>query len=65
MRIVRAWKWEKEDSVALAIYAARLCLKKSERILTVDTVSGRLENRCTCMSNLAKLFQELVREDEP
>src|SRR3990167_24152 len=26
MRIVKAWKWQKKDSVALSIYAAVLCL---------------------------------------
>ena len=31
MRIVRVWKWEKEDSVALAIFAARLCLHNFEK----------------------------------
>ena len=30
MRVVRAWLWEKEDSVALAIFAARACLKNFE-----------------------------------
>ena len=26
MRIIKAWKWTKEDSVALAIYCAELCI---------------------------------------
>ena len=36
MRIVRVWKWEKEDSVALAIFAARLCLKNFEDVYPED-----------------------------
>ena len=36
MRIIRAWKWEKEDSVALAIFAARLCLKDFEDVYPED-----------------------------
>jgi len=31
MRIIRAWKWEKNDSVALAIYAAEMVLKNFEK----------------------------------
>ena len=31
MRIAKAWKWQKKDSVALAIYAAELCLKNFEK----------------------------------
>ena len=30
MRIVKAWKWQKKDSVALSIFAAELCLKNYE-----------------------------------
>ena len=31
MRIVKAWKWEKKDSVALAVYAAELVLENFEK----------------------------------
>jgi len=30
-RIVRAWKWTKKDSVALAVYAAELCIDNFEK----------------------------------
>ena len=36
MRLVKVWKWEKEDSVALAIFAARLCLKNFEDVYPND-----------------------------
>ena len=36
MRVIRAWKWDKEDSVALAIFAARLCLKNFEDVYPND-----------------------------
>jgi hypothetical protein len=36
MTINRAWKWEKKDSVALAIYAAKLCIKNYEKIYPED-----------------------------
>ena len=36
MRIIRAWKWEKEDSVALSTFAARLCLKNFEDVYPDD-----------------------------
>lgn len=31
MRVVKAWKWQKKDSVALAIYAAELCIENFEK----------------------------------
>ena len=31
MRIIRAWKWEKTDSVAMAIYSAELCIDNFEK----------------------------------
>lgn len=31
MRIIKAWKWEKKDSVALAIYVASLVLRNFEK----------------------------------
>ena len=36
MRIVRAWKWQKKDSVSLAIYCAELCLKNFEKVYPKD-----------------------------
>ena len=36
MKILRAWKWKKEDSVALAIYSAKLCLKNFEKVYPDD-----------------------------
>ncbi len=36
MRIVRAWKWEKKDSVALAIYAAELVIDIFEKVYPDD-----------------------------
>jgi len=32
MTIKKAWKWQKKDSVALAIYSAELCLKNFEKV---------------------------------
>jgi hypothetical protein len=31
MKIVKAWKWKKEDSVALSIFAAELCIDAFEK----------------------------------
>jgi hypothetical protein len=36
MRILRAWEWEKEDSVSLAIYAAELVIDNFERVYPDD-----------------------------
>ena len=36
MRILRAWKWQKKDSVELAIYCAELCLKNFEKVYPND-----------------------------
>jgi len=36
MRILKAYKWQKKDSVALSIYAAELCLKNYEKIYPYD-----------------------------
>lgn len=36
MRIIKSWKWEKEDSIRLAIYAANLVLKNYENIFPND-----------------------------
>jgi len=45
MRIVRAWKWQKKDSVSLAIYSAQLVLKNFEKIENFSSnFSGFLKN---------------------
>ena len=36
MRILRAWKWEKKDSVAMAIYAAELTIENFEKTYPND-----------------------------
>ena len=36
MRVVRAWKWQKKDSVALSVYAAELCLDNFEKMYPED-----------------------------
>ncbi len=36
MRIVRAWKWQKKDSVALSIFSAELCLEEFEKVFPDD-----------------------------
>jgi hypothetical protein len=36
MKIVRAWKWQKEDSVALSIFSAELVLKNFESKFPTD-----------------------------
>ena len=36
MRIIHAWKWEKKDSVSMAIYSAELCLEHFEKIYPND-----------------------------
>ena len=36
MRIVKAHKWQKKDSVALSIYAAELCIENYEKVYPND-----------------------------
>ena len=36
MKVVKAWKWQKKDSVLLSIYAARLCLDNFEKVFPDD-----------------------------
>ena len=36
MKIVRAWKWQKKDSVALSIFAAELVIENYEKIYPKD-----------------------------
>ncbi len=37
MKIVKAWKWQKQDSVALSIYAAELCIENFEKVYPNDS----------------------------
>ena len=54
MRVVKAWKWQKKDSVALSIYAAELCLDNFEKIypddkrprLAIDAAKQWIKNPC-------------------
>ena len=36
MRVVKAWKWKKIDSVVLSIYAAELCIENFEKVYSDD-----------------------------
>src|SRR5665213_719133 len=36
MRIAKAYEWKKEDSVALSIFAAELCIRNFERVYPDD-----------------------------
>jgi hypothetical protein len=36
MRIIRAWKWQKKDSVALSIFAAELVIQNYEKVYSKD-----------------------------
>ena len=36
MRIVKLWKWDKKDSVALSIFASELCLENYEKLYPED-----------------------------
>ena len=36
MRIIKAWKWEKKNSVSMAIYSAKLCLNNFEKLYPDD-----------------------------
>lgn len=36
MRIVKAWYWQKEDSVSLSIFAAELCIQNFEKLYPDD-----------------------------
>ena len=38
MRIIRSWKWQKKDSVLLAIFAARLALPNFEKVFPKDDI---------------------------
>lgn len=37
MRVVKAWKWQKVDSVALSIFAAELCIENYEKLYPHDS----------------------------
>ncbi len=36
MRILKAWRWQKKDSVAMAVYAAELCVQNFEKTYPKD-----------------------------
>ncbi len=36
MRIIKAYKWQKKDSVALSIYSAELCINEFEKVYPTD-----------------------------
>jgi len=36
MKIIKSWKWQKKNSIALAIYAAELCLDNFEKVYPDD-----------------------------
>ena len=36
MRLIKVWKWQKKDSVALAIFSAEQCLKNFEKVYPKD-----------------------------
>jgi len=36
MRLVKLWKWQKKDSVALSIFSAELCLNNFEKVYPDD-----------------------------
>ena len=36
MHIIRAWKWQKKDSVALSIFAAEICIEAFEKVYPDD-----------------------------
>jgi len=36
MRIIKAWQWEKKDSVEMAVYSAGLCLEHFEKVFPDD-----------------------------
>ena len=36
MKLVKVWKWQKKDSVAIAIYSAELCLENFEKVFPND-----------------------------
>ena len=38
MRIIKAYQWEKKDSVALSIFAAELCIENYEKVYPNDPI---------------------------
>ena len=54
MRIVKAWKWEKKDSVALAVYSSELCIENFEKFYpnnnrpraAIESAKAWLGNSC-------------------
>jgi hypothetical protein len=69
MRILRVWKWEKADSVALAIFAARLCLKNFEKVypndnrprLAIEAAEAYQQNPCESAASAARSAASAAR----
>ena len=62
MRIVKAWKWEKKDSVALAVYSSELCIENFEKFYpnnnrpraAIESAKAWLGNSCLEMESAAE-----------
>ena len=62
MRIVKAWKWEKKDSVALAVYSSELCIENFEKFYpnnnqpraAIESAKAWLGNSCLEMESAAR-----------
>ena len=62
MRIVKAWKWEKKDSVALAVYSSELCIENFEKLYpnnnqpraAIESAKAWLGNSCLEMESAAR-----------
>ena len=66
MRIVKAWKWEKKDSVALAVYSSELCIENFEKFYpnnnqpraAIESAKAWLGNSCLEMESAARSAAE-------
>ena len=62
MRVLRAWKWEKKDSVAMAIYAAELTIENFEKVYpndkrpreAIEAAKAWIINQCSDMGSAAE-----------
>jgi len=69
MRIVKAWKWEKKDSVALAVYSSELCIKNFEKFYpnnnqpraAIESAKACLGNSCLEMESAARSAESAAR----
>ena len=70
MRIVKAWKWEKKDSVALAVYSSELCIENFEKFYpnnnrpraAIESAKAWLGNSCLEMESAAELAARSAAE---